>query len=101
MFCQVKNIENLSEFFLQQETFLLRICFLIFFLGQACETLNSQMIILYLDDLQWADEPSLAIVEALLCSTDVHLMFIGSCRYIYRCCHGNALVITKCNRIDT
>ena len=43
--------------------------------------MNSRMIILYLDDLQWADDPSLSIVEALLCSTDVHIMFIGSCRY--------------------
>ena len=39
------------------------------------------MLVLFLDDLQWADEPSLVILEGILTSNEIHLFIIAGCRY--------------------
>jgi predicted ATPase len=38
------------------------------------------MLVLFLDDIQWADEPSLTIIDGLLTSTEVHLFTVAGCR---------------------
>lgn len=42
---------------------------------------DGRPVVLFLDDLQWADSPSLSVLEELICSDDVpHLLVIGSHR---------------------
>jgi predicted ATPase len=75
--CKIFSSDSLKSYCLYYQVYKLNLAFNQ--IGQSIGT--HRMVILYLDDLQWADASSLAVVEALLVE-DIHLLFTGSYRYL-------------------